>query len=242
MRPKFDLSKLPPKPNFTGNLCIKDHPIQEIVELIVWIPFFQVYQVRGKYPNCDYPANFKDECVGPEAKTPFAEATEILEWVVKENILSATGAIGIHPANSVDDDIEVHADENRDRVVQKFYGLRQQLAMSEPECKSQTDFISPKDVALDYIAAFTCTGGLGCHKQRQKFEEKGEIDKAILLEAIADRLAEVFAEFIHLKIRQAHRWQAGTHRVLHDAFWCVCLRPHICAPRSTVLCSRAGEH
>jgi 5-methyltetrahydrofolate--homocysteine methyltransferase len=173
----------------------------EIIELIDWTPFFQVYQVRGKYPNRDYPAIFKDERVGPEAKKLFAEATEMLEWVVKENILSATGVIGIHPANSVDEDIEVYADENRDKVVQKFYGLRQQLDMGEPECKSQTDFIAPKDVAPDYIAAFACTGGLGCHEQRQKFEEKGEIDKAILLEAIADRLAEAFAELIHLKIR-----------------------------------------
>jgi len=201
MKPKLDWSKLPPKPKFIGNLCIKDYPIKEIIEFIDWTPFFQVYQLRGKYPNRDYPAIFKDARVGPEAQKLFDEAKEMLDWVVKENILSATGVVGIHPANSVGEDIEVYADENREKVVQKFYGLRQQLDMGEPECKSQTDFIAPKDVAPDYIAAFACTGGLGCHEQRQKFEETGDIDKAILLEAIADRLAEAFAELIHLKIR-----------------------------------------
>jgi len=86
-------------------------------------------------------------------------------------------------------------------VTCKFYGLRQQLDMGETTCWCQSDFIAPKGVAPDYIAAFACTGGLGCAEHRAQFEEKGEIDRAILLEALADRLAEAFAELIHLKIR-----------------------------------------
>mmetsp|Transcript_69181 Transcript_69181/g.156889 ORF Transcript_69181/g.156889 Transcript_69181/m.156889 type:complete len:1274 (+) Transcript_69181:67-3888(+) len=201
MKPKMDWSKVPPKPNFIGNLCIKDYSIEEIVEYIDWTPFFQVYQLRGKYPNRDYPAIFNDARVGEEARKLFDEAKEMLAWIVKENILQASGVVGIWPANSNGDDIEVYANEKRDSVVCKFYGLRQQLDMGETTCWCQGDFIAPKGVAPDYIAAFACTGGLGCHEQRKIFEDKGEIDRAILLEAVADRLAEAFAELIHLKIR-----------------------------------------
>merc|ERR1712048_934484 len=97
----------------------------------------------------------------------------------------------------------VYTDESRQTVAQKFMGLRQQLDMGESEYWCQSDFIAPKGVANDYIAAFACTGGLGCPEQRKIFEDKGEIDQAILLEAVADRLAEAFAELIHLKIRKS---------------------------------------
>jgi len=200
-KPEMDWSKVPPKPKFIGNLCIKDHPIKEIIEFIDWTPFFQVYQLRGKYPNRDYPNIFKDERVGPEAKKLFEEAKEMLEWIIKEDVLKCTGVVGIWPANSVGDDIEVYTDDTREKVACTFYGLRQQLDMGEQTYWCQSDFIAPKGVAPDYIAAFANTGGLGCHEQRQKFEEKGEIDQAILLEAVADRLAEAFAELIHKKIR-----------------------------------------
>ncbi|CAE7027101.1 mtr [Symbiodinium natans] len=213
-KPQLDWSKLPPKPKFVGNMCLKDHPIDEIMEYIDWTPFFQVYQLRGKYPNRDYPHIFKDERVGPEAKKLFQEAKDMLAWIVKEGLLKCSGVVGIHPANAVGDDIEagwvgwvimskVYTNENRDTVKCKFYGLRQQLDMGESTYWCQGDFIAPKDVAPDYIAAFACTGGIGCHEQRQKFEEKGEIDQAILLEAVADRLAEAFSELIHLKIRSS---------------------------------------
>merc|ERR1719491_2394527 len=159
-------------------------------------------RLRGKYPNRDYPAIFNDSRVGEEAKKLFAEAKEMLDWIVKEGVLKASGVVGIHPANSHGDDIEVYTNEERNEVKCKFYGLRQQLDMAETTYWSQGDFIAPKGVKPDYIASFACTGGLGCHEQRQKFEDKGEIDQAILLEAVADRLAEAFAELIHLKIRK----------------------------------------
>eukprot|EP00931_Biecheleriopsis_adriatica_P110612 TRINITY_DN848_c0_g1_i8.p1 TRINITY_DN848_c0_g1~~TRINITY_DN848_c0_g1_i8.p1 ORF type:complete len:1076 (-),score=345.69 TRINITY_DN848_c0_g1_i8:269-3496(-) len=199
-KPQLDWSKVPPKPKFIGNMCIAEHPVEEIIEYIDWTPFFQVYQLRGKYPNRDYPAIFKDARVGDEARKLFDEAKDMLAWIVKEGILKCTGVVGIHPANSTGDDIEVYTDDKRDTVKCKFYGLRQQLDMGESTYWCQGDFIAPKGTD-DYIAAFACTGGLGCHEQRKKFEEKGEIDKAILLEAVADRLAEAFAELIHLKIR-----------------------------------------
>jgi len=200
-KPEIDFSKIPPKPKFIGNLCVKDVDINEIIEYIDWTPFFQVYQLRGKYPNRDYPAIFKDDRVGEEAKKLFEEAKEMLGMIVKDNLLKCTGVVGIWPANSVGDDIEVYTNEDRDTVKCKFMGLRQQLDMGESTYWCQSDFIAPKGVAPDYISAFACTGGLGCHEQRKKYEDKGEIDKAILLEAVADRLAEAFAELIHLKIR-----------------------------------------
>merc|ERR1712117_968736 len=200
-KPTMDWSRVPPKPKFLGNLFIEDHPLEEIVPFIDWTPFFQVYQLRGKYPNRDYPAIFQDPRVGDEARKLFAEAQEMLEWIVKENILNASGVVGIWPANSVGDDIEVYTNENRDEIKCTFYGLRQQLDMAETTYWCQGDFIAPKGVAPDYIASFACTGGLGCPEQREKFEANGDIDKAILLEALADRLAEAFAELIHLKIR-----------------------------------------
>ncbi|CAE8691977.1 unnamed protein product, partial [Polarella glacialis] len=201
-KPQMDWSKVPPKPQFIGNLCIKDHPIDEIMQYIDWTPFFQVYQLRGKYPNRDYPAIFKDSRVGEEAQKLFDEAKEMLAWIVKEGVMKCTGVVGIHPANSVGDDIEVYTNEDRVTVKCKFYGLRQQLDVNEATYMCQSDFIAPKGVAPDYISAFACTGGIGCHEQRMKFEETGDIDKAILLEAVADRLAEAFAELIHLKIRK----------------------------------------
>jgi len=157
--------------------------------------------LRGKYPNRDYPAIFRDERVGEEAKKLYAEAKEMLAWIVKEGLLQCTGVVGIWPANSVGDDVEVYDSESRDTVKCKFYGLRQQLDVGESTYVCQSDFIAPKGVAPDYISAFACTGGIGCHEQRKKFEATGDIDKAILLEAVADRLAEAFAELIHLKIR-----------------------------------------
>jgi 5-methyltetrahydrofolate--homocysteine methyltransferase len=199
-KPTIDFSKIPPKPKFIGNLCIKDYPISEIIEFIDWTPLFQVYQLRGKYPNRDYPAIFKDERVGDEAQKLYTEAKAMLDWIVKENILSASGVVGIWPANNVGDDIEVYPNEKRETPCHKFYGLRQQLDIGETTYWCQSDFVAPKGEAADYIAAFACSP-LGVEVQRKKFEEGGEIDKVILMDAVADRLAEAFAELIHLKIR-----------------------------------------
>merc|ERR1719210_1408270 len=111
MKPKLDWSKIPPKPKFIGNLCLKEYPIQEIIDYIDWTPFFQVYELRGKYPNNTYPNIFQDANVGSEAKKIFDEAQEMLDWIIKENILQSCGVVGIWPANSVGDDIEVYTNE-----------------------------------------------------------------------------------------------------------------------------------
>merc|ERR1719246_122705 len=97
-KPKLNWDLVPPKPNFVGNLMVKDHPIDEIIQYIDWTPFFQVYQLRGKYPNRDYPAIFDDARVGEEALKLFQEAKEMLEFIIKEGILKASGVVGIWPA------------------------------------------------------------------------------------------------------------------------------------------------
>merc|ERR1719444_542521 len=94
-KPQLDWTKVPPTPKFLGTQFIEDHSIDELVEYIDWTPFFQVYQLRGKYPNRDYPAIFKDERVGPEAKKLFDEAKEMLAWIVKNKVLKASGVVGI---------------------------------------------------------------------------------------------------------------------------------------------------
>jgi len=201
-KPILDWSRVPPTPKFVGSQFIENHPIEEIVEYIDWTPFFQVYQLRGKYPNRDYPAIFNDARVGPEAKKLFDEAKEMLAWIVKEKVLNASGCVGIWPANSNGEDIEVYTDETRTTVAGTYYGLRQQLDIGEKEYWSQADFIAPKGECPDWIAGFACTGGLGCEVQKKKFDAVGEIDQSILMDALADRLAEAFAELIHLKIRK----------------------------------------
>merc|ERR1712226_1470221 len=126
----------------------------------------------------------------------------MLAWIAQEKILSASGVVGVWPANSVGDDIEVYEDETRAKVIATFYGLRQQLDMGEKEYWCQGDFLAPKGVAPDYIGAFACTTGLGCREQRDIFDKNTELDKSILLDAVADRLAEAFAELIHEKMRK----------------------------------------
>eukprot|EP00921_Rhytidocystis_pertsovi_P013175 GHVQ01021367.1.p1 GENE.GHVQ01021367.1~~GHVQ01021367.1.p1 ORF type:complete len:1324 (-),score=219.88 GHVQ01021367.1:217-4188(-) len=202
----------PPKPNFLGLTVWEDYPVHEVMKYIDWTPFFQTYQLRGKYPNRDYPNIFKDEKVGPTAKTLFEEAQEMLADIQKQRLLRCSAVIGIWPANTTDDgeDIEIYEIDpstnsparSRVRTVLRCLRQQQELTGSDTCTYSLADFIAPKSSGKhDYIAGFAATGGLGCAEAVKKFQESQEIDSAILLEALADRLAEAMAEYIHLKIR-----------------------------------------
>jgi len=201
---KIDWIKNPPpaEPKFIGNLCLEDYSIKEILDYIDWSPFFQVYQLRGKFPNRDYPKIFDDERVGSEAKKLFEEAKVMLADIVEKGTLKCSAVIGIWRANSVGDDIEIYEDDDREKACQTFYGIRQQLDTDQKVCMCQSDFIAPKGVAKDYLGMFACTAGIGCKEKRAEYEAKGEIDQAILLESLADRLAEAFAELIHQRMRK----------------------------------------
>lgn len=202
LRPSVDWGMVPPRPNFVGNYVVDDVSIAEIRTFIDWTVMFQVYKLNGKYPNHEYPGILNDDRVGGEARALLEESERMLDWIESENVLQALGVVGIHPANSIGDDIEVYATEDRTDPKCKFYGLRQQHVIGETTYWCLSDFVAPKGAVGDYIAAYACTGGVGCREHRAKFEAAGDIDKAIMLEVLADRLTAAFAELLHQKIRK----------------------------------------
>jgi 5-methyltetrahydrofolate--homocysteine methyltransferase len=193
----------PVKPSHMGTKVFKEYPVEDVVPYIDWNPFFQVWQLRGRYPNRGYPKIFKDETVGTEAQKLFDEAQAMLKRIIDEKIINLVGIVGLYPANSVGDDIEVYADETRTEIVGKFHGLRQQAEKetSDPYmCIS--DFIAPRDTGIvDYVGAFA-NSALGVEKLTQEYKAAGDDYNYIMAEAIADRLAEAFAEKLHEIVRQ----------------------------------------
>ena len=187
------------KPQFTGIKVFEDYDMQEIRNYISWVFFFVVWQLRGKYPEI-----LTDPNMGVEAKKLFDDANTMLDQIVKEKWLKANAVVGFWPANSVGDDIEVYADENRNRVITRFINLRNQTRKSDltPNyCLS--DFIAPKDSGItDYIGAFAVTTGIGIEKKIEEFVKDHDDYNSIMLKALADRLAEAFTELLHLRIRK----------------------------------------
>lgn len=186
----------PPKPNFTGIKVFEDYSIEELAEYIDWTPFFQSWQLKGKFPDI-----LNDEVVGTEAQKLYNDARSMLRRIIDENWLQAKAVIGIFPANSTQDDINLFADNNRSEVQFKLHNLRQQgeKAPGLPNyCLS--DFIAPK--GEDYIGAFAVTAGIGIEKWVKKFEAEHDDYHAILLKALADRLAEAIAERMHQRVRK----------------------------------------
>eukprot|EP00743_Colponemidia_sp_Colp-15_P004752 GILK01005118.1.p1 GENE.GILK01005118.1~~GILK01005118.1.p1 ORF type:complete len:1266 (-),score=306.56 GILK01005118.1:85-3882(-) len=192
-------------PSLMGTKVLLQYPLAELVPFIDWNPFFQVWQLRGKYPNRGYPKIFDDATVGPEAKKLFEEAQEMLQEIIATKGLEARGIVGIYPANAVGDDIEVYAnDEQRDTPIAVFHTLRQQ---AEPETDEPmlalSDFVAPKESGVrDYVGAFAVAAGFGLHALVAKYEADHDDFKAIMAKALADRLAEAFAELIHQRTRR----------------------------------------
>lgn len=189
----------PPKPTFLGTKVFDDYSLEELSEYIDWTPFFSTWELRGKYP-----AIFEDSFVGEEAKTLFNDAQSMLRRIIDEKWLTAKAVIGFFPANSVnEDDLEIYADEDREDVVKFLNNLRQQRQKAPGQKNiSLTDFIAPKESGkADYIGSFAVTTGIGIEKWVQKFEADHDDYNAILLKALADRLAEAFAERLHERVR-----------------------------------------
>ncbi len=190
----------PVKPSFTGIKVFDDYSTEELAAYIDWTPFFSSWQLRGKYP-----AIFEDEIVGVEAKKLFNDAQSILRRIIDENWLTAKAVIGFFPANAVnDDDIELYANDERAEVKAVLRNLRQQRQKAPGQSNySLTDFVAPKESGLsDYIGAFAVTAGLGIEKWVKKYEEELDDYNAIMLKALADRLAEAFAERMHQRVRK----------------------------------------
>jgi len=192
----------PVQPTFLGTKVFKDYDLARLVPYIDWKPFFDTWQLRGKYPNSRYPKIFQDETVGPEAEKLFKDAQIMLDNIVKHKLLMARGIVGFYPANSVGDDIEVYNDNGE--KVETFFGLRQQAEKELNNCFTcVSDFVAPRETGIrDYIGAFAVTAGFGCDEVCKQYEEQMDDYSIIMFKAIADRLAEAFAEELHERVRQ----------------------------------------
>jgi 5-methyltetrahydrofolate--homocysteine methyltransferase len=192
---------IPPKPTFTGTKVFEAYPLEELVPYIDWTPFFHTWELRGSYPKI-----FNDKYVGEEAKKLFDDAQVLLDKIIKEKLLQANGVIGFWPANSVGDDIELYTDESRTQLLTKIHTLRQQSEKVKGEpYYALSDFIAPKDSGVpDYFGGFAVTTGIGCDELVAKFEADYDDYNSILAKALADRLAEAFAEKMHELVRREH--------------------------------------
>jgi 5-methyltetrahydrofolate--homocysteine methyltransferase len=190
----------PPKPKKLGVEVLKDYPLEEVRKYIDWTPFFITWSLAGKFP-----AILKDSVVGVEATRLFADAQAMLDKLIGEKLLTANGVIGFWPAAQVnDDDIEVYADESRQTVIQTLHHLRQQSdKVSGKPNYSLADFIAPKtSTAHDYIGGFAVTTGLGAEDVVKAYRDAGDDYNAIMVQSLADRLAEAFAEHLHERVRK----------------------------------------
>jgi 5-methyltetrahydrofolate--homocysteine methyltransferase len=208
----------PPVPKFLGRRVLPGIALAELVPFIDWSPFFQVWDLHGKYP-----AILQDETVGAEAARVFADAQAMLEKIVRHRWLTANAVVGFWPAACVhDDDIALYADETRRRAVLTWHGLRQQ---TEKELDAQdhmrpsrclADFVAPHTGAADYLGAFACTAGLGVDAKEAEFLGRNDDYDVILLKALADRLAEACAEWLHRRVRTDWWGYAGGEQLSHE--------------------------
>lgn len=187
----------PPKPAWLGVKELKNFPLEQLVPYIDWSPFFQTWDLWGKYPQI-----LDDAVVGEAAREVFANAKKMLDKVVKGKWLQANAVFGLWPANRVGDSVEVYADETRATVLHTFHHLRQQNEKPAGNANlCLADFIAPVGT-LDYLGGFAVTTGIGCEERAKAFEAANDDYSAIMLKALADRLAEAFAEYLHARVRR----------------------------------------
>ena len=199
-KPKIDWAGYePPKPAFTGDKLFSDIPLTALLEYIDWMPFFNAWEFHGKFP-----AILSDSVVGDAASSLYADAQAMLDKVVAEKWLRAAGVIGFFPAASVNEDIELYTDESRSAVLMDLHHLREQKG--KPDRMPHyclADFIAPRDSGKqDYLGAFAVTAGIGIDEHVQRFEADHDDYSSILLKALADRLAEAAAEYMHARVRK----------------------------------------
>jgi 5-methyltetrahydrofolate--homocysteine methyltransferase len=200
-RPKIDWKGYKPtKPAFLGTRVFDDYSIETLVPYIDWTPFFQTWELHGRYPQI-----LDDDKVGEAARSLFADAQEMLKQMVAEKWLKARAVIGFWPANEIDvDDIELYADDERKERLEVFHTLRQQMKRSSERANfALSDFVAPKESGVaDYIGGFCVSAGFGEDDIAKGFREKHDDYRAILSQALADRLAEAFAEHMHERVRR----------------------------------------
>jgi 5-methyltetrahydrofolate--homocysteine methyltransferase len=204
----------PPKPKLLGVQKLENYPLDVLVEFIDWTPFFQAWELAGRYPKI-----LQDNVVGSEASKLFADAQAMLKKIINEKWLSANAVFGLFPANSVNsDDIEIYTDESRKKVAMTWHNLRQQTKKpADIPNYCLADYIAPKESKIkDYIGAFAVTTGIGIDARVAEFEKQNDDYNAIMLKALADRLAEAFAEHLHLRVRREFWCYAADEALSND--------------------------
>ncbi len=188
------------KPTFLGTKLFIDYPLEEIRTRIDWTPFFWAWEIRGKFPKL-----FDKPKVGVEAKKLYDDAQKLLDRIISENSIRAQGVIGFFPANSIGcDDIEIYPDESRTRPIGVIHTIRQQMQKTnEQNNLALADYVAPTDSKIpDYLGIFAVTAGIGLEKLVEKFEQDHDDYQSIMAKALADRLAEAFAELMHERVRK----------------------------------------
>ena len=199
-------------PEFTGVRVLDDFPLSTLREFIDWTPFFHTWGLKGVYPRI-----LEEGDRGVQAKQLFAEGNALLHRMIEKKSITARGVYGFFPANAVGDDVELYTDCKRQNVLKQFHFLRQQANREGNElCRSLSDFIAPKETGLvDYMGAFAVTSGIGLKELCDRFRAENDDYNAIMAEAIADRLAEAFAECLHKCVRD--EWGYGRDEGLSNA-------------------------
>lgn len=191
------------KPNITGvKVFDEEISLETLVPYIDWSPFFQAWELKGRFPSI-----LESEIYGKQAKELYEDARRLLEDIVKNKRYKAKGVIGIFPANSVGDDIEVYEDETKSKILCVFHTLRQQISKEDKQEPNYclADFIAPQETGLtDYIGGFAVTSGHGVEEFAKIFDSKLDDYNSIMAKALGDRLAEAFAEYMHLKVRKEY--------------------------------------
>jgi len=190
----------PTRPKTLGRQVFTDYDLAEIAQYIDWSPFFQTWDLAGSYPKI-----LDDALVGEAARNVFRDAQAMLKRMIDEKWVKANGVIALYAANRIgDDDIELYADESRAQVVEVVHTLRQQAKKASDRYNhALADYVAPKEFGVvDYFGMFAVTAGLGCEEHVKRFEAANDDYNAILVKALADRLAEAFAELMHAKVRR----------------------------------------
>ncbi len=201
-----------PLPTFIGVRVLDNFPLETLREFIDWTPFFHTWGLKGVYPRI-----LEHEEQGAQARQIFSEGNALLDAIIEQKLITARGVYGLFPANAVGDDVELYTDHTRETVFERFHFLRQQSNKegSEP-CRCLSDFIAPKETRLpDHIGAFAVTSGIGLKELCESYRARHDDYNAIMAEAIADRLAEAFAECLHKRVRG--EWGYGCAENLSNA-------------------------
>ncbi len=202
----------PVAPAFTGVRALPDYDLAELAARIDWSPFFQTWELRGTYP-----AILSDAKLGEAARGLWKDAEVMLKRIIDERWLVARGVVGLWPANSIGDDVELYADDSRGKVLETVHFLRQQMKKTRGQNICLADFVAPKDMGVpDWMGGFAVTAGIGCDERAKAFEKAHDDYHSILLKALADRLAEAFAERLHERVRKEFWGYAADEKLSND--------------------------